>query len=64
MTGLHRRTGLSLRVVRACIEASAVVVGWALGGTVGIGTVAFAVLIGPGVQTAVFAIGGRDTARL
>jgi uncharacterized membrane protein YczE len=64
MTGLHRRTGLSLRVVRACIEVSAVVVGALLGGTVGIGTVAFAVLIGPGVQAAVFALGGRDTARL
>jgi uncharacterized protein len=64
MTGLHRRTGLSLRVVRACIELSAVVVGALLGGTVGVGTVAFAVLIGPGVQAAVFALGGRDTARL
>jgi uncharacterized membrane protein YczE len=64
MTGLHRRTGLSLRAVRACIEVSAVAVGYLLGGTVGIGTVAFAILIGPGVQAAVFAIGGRDTARL
>jgi uncharacterized membrane protein YczE len=64
MTGLHRRTGLSLRVVRAGIEATAVASGYVLGGTVGVGTVAFAVLIGPGVQAAVFAIGGRDTARL
>jgi uncharacterized membrane protein YczE len=64
MTGLRRRTGLSLRVVRAGIEISAVVVGYLLGGTVGVGTVAFAVLIGPGVQAAVFALGGRDTARL
>jgi uncharacterized membrane protein YczE len=64
MTGLHRRTGLSLRVVRAAIEVSAVVVGYLLGGTVGIGTVAFAVLIGPGVQAAVFALGGRETATL
>jgi uncharacterized membrane protein YczE len=64
MTGLHRRTGLSLRVVRAGIEVSAVVVGYILGGTVGIATVAFAVLIGPAVQAAVHALGGRDTARL
>jgi len=64
MTGLHRRTGLSLRLVRAGIEVSAVVVGYLLGGTVGIGTVAFAILIGPGVLAAVHAIGGRDTARL
>jgi uncharacterized membrane protein YczE len=64
MTGLHRRTGLSLRVVRAAIEVSAVVAGYLLGGTVGVGTVAFAVLIGPAVQAAVYALGGRDTARL
>jgi uncharacterized protein len=64
MTGLHRRTGLSLRLVRACIEVSAVVVGFALGGTVGIGTVAFALLIGPAVQAFVHALGGRDTATL
>lgn len=64
MTGLHRRTGLSLRVVRTGLEASATAVGFLLGGTVGIGTLAFAILIGPGVQAAVFALGGRDTARL
>jgi uncharacterized protein len=64
MTGLHRRTGLSLRLVRACIEVSAVAVGFALGGTVGVGTVAFALLIGPAVQAFVHAIGGRDTATL
>ena len=64
MTGLHRRTGLSLRVVRAAIEVAAVVAGYLLGGTVGVGTVAFALLIGPAVQAAVHALGGRDTARL
>jgi uncharacterized membrane protein YczE len=64
MTGLHRRTGLSLRLVRACIEVSAVVVGFALGGTVGAGTVAFALLIGPAVQASVHRLGGRDTASL
>ena len=50
MTGLHARTGRSLRVVRTVIEVSALAAGFALGGTVGIGTVAFALLIGPGVQ--------------
>jgi uncharacterized membrane protein YczE len=50
MTGLHRRTGRSLRLVRTCIELSALIAGFALGGTVGVGTVAFALLIGPGVQ--------------
>jgi uncharacterized membrane protein YczE len=64
MTGLHRRTGLSLRLVRAGIEITAVVVGFVLGGTVGVGTVAFALAIGPMVQASVFALGGRDTATL
>jgi uncharacterized membrane protein YczE len=50
MTGLHSRTGRSLRLVRTVIEVSALAAGFALGGTVGIGTVAFALLIGPGVQ--------------
>lgn len=50
MTGLHARTGRSLRLVRTVIEVSALAAGFALGGTVGIGTVAFALLIGPGVQ--------------
>jgi len=56
MTGLHRRTGLSLRVVRTRIELSAVASGFALGGTVGIGTLAFALAIGPLVQAAVGAL--------
>jgi uncharacterized membrane protein YczE len=64
MTGLHRATGLSLRVVRAGIEIAAVAIGFALGGTVGVGTVAFALAIGPAVQAAVFRLGGRDTASL
>jgi len=53
MTGLHRRTGLSLRAVRTGIELTAVAVGFALGGRVGIGTLAFALLIGPLVQASV-----------
>ena len=50
MTGLHRRTGVSIRVVRTGIEAFVVAVGWLLGGVVGIGTVLYAVAIGPLVQ--------------
>ncbi len=53
MTGLHRRTGRSLRLVRTGIEVSALTAGFLLGGTVGFGTLAFALLIGPGVQAAV-----------
>jgi uncharacterized membrane protein YczE len=45
--GLCARTGASIRLVRTAIEASVLVVGWRLGGTVGIGTVAYALAIGP-----------------
>jgi uncharacterized membrane protein YczE len=47
MTGLVRRTGGSIRVVRTSIEVTVLVAGAALGGTVGIGTVVYAVSIGP-----------------
>ncbi len=46
MVGLANR-GHSIRVVRTIIEVSVLVIGWALGGTVGIGTVLFALSIGP-----------------
>ena len=52
MTGLARRTGRSLRATRVSIELSACAVGVALGGTLGVGTLAFALLIGPVVQLA------------
>lgn len=51
MTGLARRTGGSLRFFRTSIEVTVLALGWVLGGTVGIGTVLFAVAIGPLVQT-------------
>ncbi|MEN5209826.1 hypothetical protein ABE493_17125 [Stenotrophomonas terrae] len=47
MTGLHARTGWPIWKVRSLIEASALAVGWSLGGNVGWGTLAFALLIGP-----------------
>ena len=47
MTGLVRRTGGSVRVVRTAIEVVVVAVGWLLGGTLGIVTAAYALLIGP-----------------
>jgi uncharacterized membrane protein YczE len=46
MTGLARR-GYSIRLVRTLIELSVLAAGWLLGGTVGIGTVLYAVTIGP-----------------
>jgi uncharacterized membrane protein YczE len=47
MTGLVRRTGRSVRLVRTLIEVSVLAVGFLLGGTVGVGTVLYAVAIGP-----------------
>jgi uncharacterized membrane protein YczE len=47
MTGLHKRTGWPIWIVRTGIEIVVVAVGWSLGGTVGIGTLAFALLVGP-----------------
>ena len=47
MTGIHRRFGVRIWVVRTTIEVIVLAAGWMLGGTVGLGTVAFALLIGP-----------------
>jgi uncharacterized membrane protein YczE len=47
MTGLHRRTGVSIQGVRIGLEISVVIAGWLLGGVVGIGTIVYAVAIGP-----------------
>ena len=50
MTGLHRRTGLSIRLVRTALEVAVVVIGLVLGGAIGVGTVVFALAIGPLTQ--------------
>jgi len=50
MTGLSRRTGWSIRSVRTGIEVSVLVVGALLGGTLGVGTVVFALGVGPVTQ--------------
>jgi uncharacterized membrane protein YczE len=47
MTGLVRRTGRSVRLVRTVLEVTVLGAGWLLGGTVGIGTLVYAVAIGP-----------------
>ncbi len=47
MTGFVRRTGGSVRRVRTLIEAVVVLTGWALGGTLGVATLVFALTIGP-----------------
>lgn len=50
MTGLARRTGLSLRLVRTGLEVTVVLLGLVLGGVLGLGTVAYALAIGPLTQ--------------
>lgn len=47
MTGLVKRTGQSVRIIRTGIELVVVVAGWLLGGTLGVGTLLYAVAIGP-----------------
>ena len=47
MTGLAARTGRSVRLVRTSIEVVVLAIGWLLGGTVGVGTVVYALAIGP-----------------
>ncbi len=66
MTGLHQRTGIPVGRVRMGIEVVVLGVGWLLGGTVGVGTVLFALLIGPAVAQGLAiagALGGVPGAR-
>ncbi|KOV62816.1 membrane protein [Streptomyces sp. MMG1121] len=63
MTGLHRRTGRSVRLIRTLLEVAVVATGFALGGTIGIGTVLYAASIGPLAQLflRVFAVPAAST---
>ena len=56
-TGFQKKTNLSFSLVRTLIEVSVVVSGWYLGGTVGIGTVVYALCIGPFVSVSFFFVG-------
>jgi uncharacterized membrane protein YczE len=62
MTGLAAH-GHSIRAVRTCIELTVLACGWALGGTIGIGTVLYAISIGPVAHVLVprFTIARRDS---
>jgi uncharacterized membrane protein YczE len=64
MTGLARRTGRSIRLVRTAIEVVVVAAGWALGGVFGVGTLLYAITIGPLAQLflPLFTIGPRRSA--
>ena len=57
MIGLQEKTNLPIAAVRAFLEISVVVVGWYLGGTVGVGTLLFAFGIGPAVALGLFLVG-------
>ena len=56
MTGLQRMTNKPISLIRAIIELSVVIVGWYLGGMVGIGTIVFALAIGPFVSAGLFSV--------
>ncbi|MFJ4966981.1 hypothetical protein EES43_03380 [Streptomyces sp. ADI96-02] len=64
MTGLHRVTGRSVRLVRTALEVAVVATGFALGGSVGVGTVLYALAIGPLAQLSLrlFALPARGGA--
>ena len=47
VTGIHHRYGFRIWIVRTAIEVTVLLIGWLLGGNVGVGTVAFALLVGP-----------------
>ncbi|MCL4506667.1 MAG: hypothetical protein M1434_14685 [Chloroflexi bacterium] len=59
MMGLSRRTGWSVRATRTAIELTVLAAAWLLGGTIGIGTLAFALGIGPVVQLVFGVLGMR-----
>ena len=62
MTALHNRTGIRVGRVRLGIELAVLTLGWILGGTVGLGTALFALLIGHSVAIS-FGVVSRLTAR-
>lgn len=63
MVGFTRKTGWNVRTVRTILELAVLAVGWLLGGTVGIGTLAFAFGIGPVVQIALKLFGRVEHGR-
>jgi uncharacterized membrane protein YczE len=63
MTAVHHRTGWPIPAVRFGIEASVLAAGWLLGGTVGLGTLLFALFIGPAVGLGLRAAGALGGSR-
>jgi uncharacterized membrane protein YczE len=60
MTGLVDRTGRSVRLVRTALELAVLGVGWALGGSVGVGTILYALAIGPLVHVFLLLLAVRE----
>ena len=56
MTGCQRLTGLAIARVRVLLEIIIITLGWSLGGSVGIGTIIFALGIGPSVSIGLYCI--------
>ena len=54
MTGLQQLTNQTIFMIRSCIEITVVMIGWLLGGPVGLGTILFAFLIGPAVASSIY----------
>ena len=57
MVGLQKKTNIPIAAVRAFLEITVVIIGWYLGGTVGVGTLLFAFGIGPAVALGLFLTG-------
>lgn len=64
VTGFCRRTGISLRLVRTVVELLVLGTGWLLGGTLGIGTILYALSIGPLTQLFLPALTWRERSQL
>jgi uncharacterized membrane protein YczE len=62
MTGIHQKTGVRVGRVRLGIEITVLVIGWLMGGTVGVGTLLFALLIGHSIAISLGVV-ARLTAR-
>ena len=56
MTGLQRMTNLPIALVRSGLELTVIAIGWALGGSVGFGTVLFALGIGPSIAASMYGL--------
>ena len=54
MTGISKKTKIPMAYVRNVLEISVVIIGWSLGGTAGVGTLIFAIMIGPVIVAYMF----------